>query len=143
VFGFVKQIPSEAQRRRSPASREKGVGKGPCPRLSTQKPRRAFSCSGSTRTASSPLKEKTWKESARAKMKRYITAYVVSRFAGCWCKPARCHAEVLAEIANMWRFTRNNGITEGFHNKMETISRVAYGFRNFENYRLRVKVLCS
>jgi Transposase len=42
----------------------------------------------------------------------------------------------------MWRFTRNNGITEGFHNKMETINRVAYGFRNFENYRLRVKVLC-
>jgi transposase len=48
-----------------------------------------------------------------------------------------------AEVACMWRFTRNNGITEGFHNKMETISRVAYGFRNFENYRLRVKVLCS
>ena len=47
------------------------------------------------------------------------------------------------EIARMWRYTKNNGITEGFHNKMETISRVAYGFRNFENYRLRVKVLCS
>jgi transposase len=47
------------------------------------------------------------------------------------------------EIATMWRFTRNNGITEGFHNKMETIARQAYGFRNFENYRLRVKVLCS
>jgi transposase len=26
---------------------------------------------------------------------------------------------------------------------METISRQAYGFRNFENYRLRVKVLCG
>ena len=47
------------------------------------------------------------------------------------------------EIATMWRFTRNNGITEGFHNKMETLSRQAYGFRNFENYRLRVKVLCG
>jgi len=47
------------------------------------------------------------------------------------------------EIAAMWRFTRNNGITEGFHNKMETITRQAYGFRNFENYRLRVKVLCG
>ena len=47
------------------------------------------------------------------------------------------------EIATMWRFTRNNGITEGFHNKMEPISRQAYGFRNFENYRLRVKVLCA
>jgi transposase len=47
------------------------------------------------------------------------------------------------EIAAMWRFTRNNGITEGFHNKMELINRQAYGFRNFENYRLRVKLLCG
>ena len=47
------------------------------------------------------------------------------------------------EIVAMWRFTRNNGITEGFHNKMELINRQAYGFRNFQNYRLRVKVLCS
>jgi transposase len=47
------------------------------------------------------------------------------------------------EIATMWRFTRNNGITEGFHNKMETISRQAYGFRNFQNYRMRVKMLCG
>jgi transposase len=47
------------------------------------------------------------------------------------------------EIVCMWRFSRNNGITEGFHNKMELINRQAYGFRNFENYRLRVKVLCG
>ena len=47
------------------------------------------------------------------------------------------------EIALMWRFTRNNGITEGFHNKMELMNRQAYGFRNFENYRLRVRVLCG
>jgi transposase len=26
---------------------------------------------------------------------------------------------------------------------METINRQAYGFRNFENYRQRVQVLCS
>jgi transposase len=48
-----------------------------------------------------------------------------------------------SEIAAMWRFTRNNGITEGFHNKMELISRQAYGFRNFNNYRMRVKVMCG
>ena len=47
------------------------------------------------------------------------------------------------QIVAMWRFTKNNGITESFHNKMETISRQAFGFRNFENYRLRVKVLCG
>lgn len=48
-----------------------------------------------------------------------------------------------AEIACMWRFSRNNGITEGFHTKIEVLQRQAYGFRNFNNYRLRVKVLCS
>lgn len=47
------------------------------------------------------------------------------------------------EIARMWRFTKNNGITEGFHTKMELIQRRAYGFRNFDNYRLRVIVLCG
>ncbi len=47
------------------------------------------------------------------------------------------------EIACMWRFTRNNGITEGFHTKMELLQRQAYGFRNFQNYRLRVSVMCS
>jgi len=47
------------------------------------------------------------------------------------------------EIARMWRYTKNNGITEGFHNKIEMIQRRAYGFRNFQNLRLRVKVLCG
>ena len=47
------------------------------------------------------------------------------------------------EIATMWRFTKNNAITEGFHTKMEVLSRQAYGFRNFNNYRLRVKIMCS
>lgn len=47
------------------------------------------------------------------------------------------------EIARMWRFTKSNGITEGFHRKMKLIQRRAYGFRNFENYRMRVRVLCG
>lgn len=47
------------------------------------------------------------------------------------------------EIVTMWRFTRNNAVTEGFHNKMEALSRQAYGFRNFEHYRLRVRVMCA
>ena len=47
------------------------------------------------------------------------------------------------EVVRMWRFTKNNGITEGFHRKMKLIQRRAYGFKNFENYRLRVRVLCG
>lgn len=47
------------------------------------------------------------------------------------------------EILRMLRFSRTNACTEGFHNKMERISRVAYGFRNFRNYRLRVLMQCA
>lgn len=47
------------------------------------------------------------------------------------------------EIARMWRYTQTNSTIEGLHTKMEMISRRAFGFRNFENYRLRVKALCG
>ena len=47
------------------------------------------------------------------------------------------------EILRMFRYTYSNGMTEGFHRKMKLIQRKAYGFRNFENYRLRVRVLCG
>ena len=49
----------------------------------------------------------------------------------------------LEPIVRMWRFSKSNGITEGFHNKMEMISRRAFGFRNFNNYRMRVLALCG
>lgn len=47
------------------------------------------------------------------------------------------------EIARMLRFRKSNGITEGFHTKMEMLSRQAFGFRNFNNYRLRVLAHCG
>lgn len=47
------------------------------------------------------------------------------------------------EVMRMFVFPYSNGITEGFHRKMKLIQRRAYGFRNFENYRLRVIVLCG
>ncbi len=56
---------------------------------------------------------------------------------------ARTLKRWLEPIARMWRFTKNNGITEGLHTKMEMISRRAFGFRNFRNYRLRVIALCG
>jgi len=36
-----------------------------------------------------------------------------------------------------------DGVTGGFYNKMETIRRQAYGFRNFENHRQRLQMLCG
>ena len=48
-------------------------------------------------------------------------------------KLGRTLREWFEPIIRMWRFTRNNGITEGFHRKMKLIQRRAYGFRNFGN----------
>jgi transposase len=47
------------------------------------------------------------------------------------------------EIVRMWRFSKNNGITEGFHRKMKLIQRRAYGIKSFDNYRLRVIAQCG
>ncbi len=61
--------------------------------------------------------------------------------------PARALAATLRSwiepIVGMWRFSKSNGITEGFHTKMEMLSRRAYGFRNFQNYRIRVLAHCG
>ena len=43
-------------------------------------------------------------------------------------------------IIRMWRFTKSSGITEGFHRKMRLIQRHACGYRNFQNYRLRMLI---
>ncbi len=47
----------------------------------------------------------------------------------------------IAPIICMFRYHRSNGIVEGFHRKMKLIQGRAYGFRNFENYRLQARVL--
>ena len=46
------------------------------------------------------------------------------------------------KIPDKLPITKTNGITEGFHRKMKLIQRRAYGIRNFENHRLRIRVLC-
>ena len=46
-------------------------------------------------------------------------------------------------IIRMWRFSKSNGITEVFHRKMKLIQHRAYGYRNFQNYRLRVLIECG
>ena len=84
-----------------------------------------------------------------------LTARHAQRFLGRLLKlitqfaqsPAKTLANTLTSwiepIVRMWRFSKSNGITEGFHTKMEMMSRRAYGFRNFENYRLRVLAHCG
>ena len=78
----------------------------------------------------------------KAKLPRYLELLEQLRDS-----PLRVLAKTLMSwmepVIAMWRFSKTNGITEGFHNKMEMISRRAFGFRNFENYRLRVLTHCG
>ena len=47
------------------------------------------------------------------------------------------------EIVRMWRFSKTNSITEGLHRRMEEVLNRAYGMRNFNNFRIRVKAYCG
>jgi transposase len=62
-------------------------------------------------------------------------------------EPARTWAQTLAawteELVRRWRFSRNNGLTEGFPRKMKLLQRRAYGFRSFPHYRLCVIAQCG
>jgi len=63
----------------------------------------------------------------------YPQLHTLAKTLASWAEP----------IAAMWRFRKSNSITEGFHRKMKLIQRRAYGFRNFNNYRLRVIAQCG
>ncbi|MFT9228994.1 MAG: transposase, partial [Liquorilactobacillus satsumensis] len=45
-----------------------------------------------------------------------------------------------SEIINSFKTSFSNGPVEGTNNKIKVIKRTAYGFRNFENFRLRILV---
>ncbi len=40
------------------------------------------------------------------------------------------------EIVRMWRYSRTNSITEGVNRVLQGINMKAYGYRNFEMFRL-------
>lgn len=46
-------------------------------------------------------------------------------------------------ILNYFTYRITNGFTEGMNNRIKTIKRISYGFRNQENFRLRVLALCA
>lgn len=46
----------------------------------------------------------------------------------------------LPYIANSFIYSYNNGRIEGINNKIKVLNRVAYGYRNFNNYRSRIMI---
>ena len=46
-------------------------------------------------------------------------------------------------IINSFYTNYSNGITEGLNTKIKTLKRISFGFRNFQNFRLRILMACS
>ena len=46
-------------------------------------------------------------------------------------------------IVNSFYTNYSNGITEGLNTKIKTLKRVSFGFKNFNNFRLRILMACS
>lgn len=46
-------------------------------------------------------------------------------------------------IINSFYTNYSNGITEGLNTKIKTLKRISFGFRNFNNFRLRILMACS
>lgn len=45
------------------------------------------------------------------------------------------------EIKNSFEVPYSNGVIEGFNNKIKTLKRNAFGFRNFNRFRTRILLL--
>ena len=44
-------------------------------------------------------------------------------------------------IINAIKYIYSNGIVEGMNTKIKLLKRIGYGYRNFENFRLRLMIL--
>ena len=45
------------------------------------------------------------------------------------------------EIKNSLEVPYSNGVIEGFNNKIKTLKRIAFGFKNFKRFRTRILLL--
>ena len=61
-----------------------------------------------------------------------------ARASGLFTQTLETFGRWLEPILNYFRKRTSNGIVEGVNNKIKVIKRLAYGFRNFGNFRLRV-----
>ena len=54
---------------------------------------------------------------------------------------AKTYSHWSYEIKNSLTTPYSNGVIEGFNNKIKTLKRIAYGYRNFKRFRTRILLL--
>ena len=51
---------------------------------------------------------------------------------------ARTYTNWIEEIRNSLLVPYSNGVMEGYNNKIKVLKRIAFGFRNFQNFKARI-----
>ena len=54
---------------------------------------------------------------------------------------AKTYTNWIKEIRNSLLVPYSNGVTEGYNNKIKVLKRIAFGFRNFQNFKTRILLL--
>lgn len=54
---------------------------------------------------------------------------------------ANTYSNWIKEIRNSLLIPYSNGVMEGYNNKIKVLKRIAFGFRNFDNFRARILLL--
>ncbi len=54
---------------------------------------------------------------------------------------AKTYTNWIKEIRNSLLVPYSNGVMEGYNNKIKVLKRVAFGFRNFENFKARILLM--
>ena len=54
---------------------------------------------------------------------------------------AKTYQHWYVEIKHSLEVPYSNGPTEGFNNKIKTLKRISFGFRNFTNFKARIMLL--
>lgn len=54
---------------------------------------------------------------------------------------ARTYTNWIKEIRNSLLVSYSNGVMEGYNNKIKVLKRVAFGFRNFQNFKARILLM--
>lgn len=82
------------------------------------------------------------KSEAKELLSRWI-AYASSSGINEFEKCAATFTNWFAEILNAFEIPYSNGCIEGFNNKIKVMKRIAYGYRNFDNFRRKIMHCCS
>ena len=74
------------------------------------------------------------------KLNKWVTDNLVSKYEVLQ-ECAKTYSNWIKEIRNSLLVPYSNGVMEGYNNKIKVLKRIAFGFRNFQNFKARILLM--